>query len=37
MWATTNSSADIRADDHPPSVAPKQDELLTFTFVTDGV
>jgi hypothetical protein len=22
---------------HPPSVAPKQDELLTFTFVTDGV
>ena len=22
---------------HPPSVAPKQDEHLTFTFVTDGV
>jgi dihydrofolate reductase len=22
---------------HPPSVAPKQDERLTFTFVTDGV
>ena len=22
---------------HPPSVAPKQDEQLTFTFVTDGV
>src|SRR5437660_12320204 len=22
---------------HPPSVSPKQDERLTFTFVTDGV
>jgi dihydrofolate reductase len=22
---------------HPPSIAPKQDEHLTFTFVTDGV
>jgi dihydrofolate reductase len=22
---------------HPPSVAPKQDQHLTFTFVTDGV
>jgi len=22
---------------HPPSVAPKQDEHLTFMFVTDGV
>jgi len=22
---------------HPPSIAPKQDERLTFTFVTDGV
>jgi dihydrofolate reductase len=22
---------------HPPGVAPKQDEHLTFTFVTDGV
>jgi len=22
---------------HPPSVAPKQDEHLTFTFVTDGL
>jgi dihydrofolate reductase len=22
---------------HPPSVAPKQDQRLTFTFVTDGV
>jgi hypothetical protein len=22
---------------HPPIVAPKQDEHLTFTFVTDGV
>jgi dihydrofolate reductase len=22
---------------HPPAVMPKQDELLTFTFVTDGV
>jgi dihydrofolate reductase len=22
---------------HPPSVAPKQDEHLTFTFITDGV
>jgi dihydrofolate reductase len=22
---------------HPPSVPPKQDERLTFTFVTDGV
>jgi hypothetical protein len=24
------------ATHHPPSVAPKQDEHLTFTFVTDG-
>jgi len=30
-------SADFRADHHSPSVAPKQDEHLTFTFVTDGV
>lgn len=22
---------------HPPSIAPKQDERLTFTFVTDGI
>jgi dihydrofolate reductase len=30
-------SADFVLTHHPPSVAPKQDEHLTFTFVTDGV
>ena len=29
--------ADLRSHHNPPPVPPKQDEHLTFTFVTDGV